>query len=134
MATQLSPHIQSLYDAATQILHDCDHPPLPGHYPCEVRMGKGIVLPVCMACWNAHVAARRAARKAQLAERPNDCDRCGQKPSRWTYGRYALCGRCKTATEREHYKALANAGALGIFATSLLVNTDTWALHAHTGD
>ena len=114
------------YDSATQILLDCAH----ANATCEVTMGKGQPRRlVCCACWNAHVYARREADKARRQAEPKDCMRCGNHPHRWNYGGYQLCGRCKTATEREHNKALAGHGVLGIFATQLLVKTDTWAMH-----
>lgn len=55
--------------------------------------------------------------------------RCGQKPHTYIVGNAKLCGRCKTATEKEHNANLAKAGTLAIFAPGLLVNTDTWAYH-----
>ena len=81
----------------------------------------------CGDCIDARNRLARAARKAALAGRPKDCDRCQVHPHTYIYGGYRLCGRCKTATTREHTEALATAGALGIFATSLLVDTSTWA-------
>ena len=120
---QLAPDIQARYDAATAILRQC------GHTDCqdsEVRMSKTETLMVCCNCWNAHVYARRAARKAQLAERPNDCDRCAAKPHACEYGGYRLCGRCLKAAKAEHARNLAAAGVLAIFATHLLVDTRQW--------
>lgn len=113
---------QALYDAATAILRQCTH----ASQTCEVQMSKTEILHVCDACYNAQVYARRAARKAQLAERPNDCARCAAKPHTHNYGGHLLCGRCLTATKKEHNKNLAKAGALSIFATHLLVNTAAW--------
>ena len=113
---------QALYDAATAILRQCTH----GSHPCEVQMSKPEILQVCCACYNAHVSARRAARKAQLAERPNDCARCAAKPHAYEYGGHLLCGRCLTATKKEHNRNLAKAGPLSIFATHLLINTPDW--------
>lgn len=117
------------YESATQILLDCTHEALARQQHSEISMGKGVTRFVCVDCWNAHVYARREARKAQLAERPNDCMRCGQKPHTWTLAGAKLCGRCKTAVKQEHTRNLAKAGTLGIFAQGLLVNTDTWAYH-----
>lgn len=81
---------------------------------------------LCCACIDAHNTAWRAARKAQLAARPKDCDRCGARPHTYTYAQYRLCGRCLTATKREHFKACAKARALAIFATEPLVDTKNW--------
>lgn len=114
---------QSMYDAATAILRNCTHHT---DNPCEVRMSKTETLNVCCACYTAQVYARRAARKAQLAERANDCDRCAAKPHTYTYGGYRLCGRCLTAAKKEHNRNMAKAGTLSIFATHLLVNTADW--------
>lgn len=114
---------QALYEAATAILRDCTHHT---DTPCEVRMSKTEIRNVCCDCWNAHVYARRVARKAQLAERENDCDRCARKPHTYTYGGHRLCGHCLTATKKEHYGNTAKAGTLAIFATHLLVNTADW--------
>jgi hypothetical protein len=73
------------------------------------------------------VYARREADKARRQAEPKDCMRCAKHAHRWNYGGYRLCGRCKTLTEREHHRAAAQHGALAMFATALLVNTDTWA-------
>jgi hypothetical protein len=47
------------------ILRNCQHT---DRQRSDVDMGHGERLPVCCECWNASVAARRADRKAQLAE------------------------------------------------------------------
>ena len=120
---QLTPVIQAGYDAATAILRQCTHT---DRQTSEVMMSKTETIFVCCDCWNAHVYARRAARKAQLARRPNDCDRCGAKPHTYEYGGYLLCGRCLKATKTEHNRSLVAAGALAIFATHLLVDTKQW--------
>ena len=86
---------------------------------------EGIAL--CGNCIGRRSDKRRADRKAQLAQRPKDCARCGARPHRWIYGSFRLCGRCLTATKREHSRAMAAAGTLGIFATGLLVDTRGWA-------
>lgn len=52
-------------DAQEKILRDCAHT---GRQSAEVDMRTGERLMVCCECWNASVAARRADRKAQLAE------------------------------------------------------------------
>ena len=119
----IDPAIQALYDAADALLTDCDHTE---RYQSEVRLSKTQSILVCTDCWNAHVAARRAARKAQLARRPNDCDRCAAKPHTYEYGGYLLCGRCLKATKTEHNRSLVAAGVLAIFATHLLVDTKQW--------
>lgn len=92
-----------------------------------VDVGGGRMVDCCSACWNASVTARRAERKAQLAARPKDCQRCGRRPHTWTFGPYRLCGRCKTLTAREHSAQSAQHGVLAIFATAPLVDTATWA-------
>ena len=120
---QLSPDIQARYDAATAILRQCAHT---DRQTSEVKMSKTETIFVCCDCWNAHVAARRAARKAQLAARPNDCDRCAAKPHAYEYGGYLLCGRCLKAAKTEHNRNCAAAGVLAIFATHLLVDTRQW--------
>ena len=120
---QLAPAIQARYDAATTILRQCTHA---DRQTSEVKMSKTETVFVCCDCWNAHVAARRAARKAQLAERPNGCDRCAAKPHTYEYGGYRLCGKCFSATKAEHNRNLAAAGVLAIFATHLLVDTRQW--------
>ena len=120
---QLAPAIQARYDAATAILRQCAHT---DRQRSEVTMSKTETIFVCCDCWNTHVTARRAARKAQLAERPNDCDRCAAHPHTYEYGGYRLCGRCLKAAKIEHNRNLAAAGVLAIFATHLLVDTQQW--------
>ena len=113
------------YSEATAILTNCQHEPKPCEWSTAHSgdpQGR-----CCTDCWNAHVFARRQARREQLAQRPNDCQRCGNRPVTYNYGGYLLCGFCKSATEREHNKAMAQAGGLGIFAQGLLVNTKEWA-------
>jgi hypothetical protein len=105
--------MRDLVSVQSLILASCQH--------CD---GEG---QACCACWNRGVSARRAAREAQLACRPNDCERCGKKPHTYTYGPYRLCGRCRIATEREHYQSIVRGGALAIFATGVMVNTENWA-------
>jgi hypothetical protein len=48
-----------------EILRACSHA---DRLTSEVTMGRGEIINVCCDCWNASVAARRSARKAQLAE------------------------------------------------------------------
>ena len=119
----MTPATQALYDAATQILRDCRHT---DRQSCEITMSKTETLMTCCDCFNSQVYARRAARKAQLAERLPDCDRCAAKPHTCTYGGYRLCGRCLTATKKEHNTNANKAGVLAIFATRLMVNTGEW--------
>src|SRR5438034_683047 len=61
------------------ILSACTHP----HSPCE---------PACVDCWNAGVAARRAARKAQLDTmlrcEATDCT----KSATWNVQGIGMCG------------------------------------------
>lgn len=80
----------------------------------------------CGDCIDRRNNETRAARRDQLAQRPNDCQRCAARPHTYTYGQYRLCGRCLTRTRREHAAALSSAGTLAIFATGLLVNTSGW--------
>jgi hypothetical protein len=48
-----------------EILRACHHA---DRQTSEVQMGHGEILMVCCQCWNASVAARRSARKQQLAD------------------------------------------------------------------
>lgn len=123
---------ETMYAEATATLRNCDHP----DRGCEIAMGKGETLWVCVECWNKHVAQRRAARKQQLAEHnaaQPQCDRCGRQPVRWHYGEWGLCGRCKTAVEREHHRNLARTGnaafAAMVAGGRLAVNTTGWAVN-----
>lgn len=107
-----------------QIMRACYHDgPRDSYY----KTPGGETITACWRCGNAAGEVSRQQRKAQLAARPKDCQRCGQRPHTWTYGGFRLCGRCKTATEREHNLALSRAGVLGIFATRPLVDTSGWA-------
>lgn len=106
------------------IFRACSHD---GPRDSYLTAADGAELRACWRCGNAANEARRAARKAELDERPKDCQRCARRPHTWIYGPYRLCGRCKTATEREHHAAAAGAGTLAIFATSPLVDTSAWA-------
>jgi hypothetical protein len=121
------------YQRANDILRNCTHS---DQLQGEVTTEDGI-LHVCCDCWNQHVHARRAARKAELAAHNATlptCDRCGRHPVRWIYGPFQLCGRCKNATEAEHWRN-ANATGQPILANlagGILVNTTAWALPAHT--
>lgn len=51
--------------AQDRILRACNHPDGPRS---EVDMGKGEIIMVCLDCWNRSVTARKAERKAQLAD------------------------------------------------------------------
>jgi len=84
-------------------------------------------LRACWQCGNAAIYTGRVLRRLELAALPKDCDRCGERPHTFTVAGFKLCGRCKTAAMREHSAAMARAGSLAIFATSLLVDTSTWA-------
>ncbi len=115
-----------MYAAANHILEECQH----GDATCEVSHPDGRTLHVCCDCWNRHIYARRAARKQELAEwraTLPTCQRCGQRPGNWRVGAWSLCGRCKRATEREHYANLARAGGLAVFVTGPCVDTSGWA-------
>ncbi|MCI0393264.1 MAG: hypothetical protein MOB07_31430 [Acidobacteria bacterium] len=119
--------VRGLYEAAAAIIHNCQHE----DQPCEVSAG-GRATTCCNDCYNASVVAWREARKVEL-QKLNDalprCQRCGVRPMKWDLGGYDLCGRCKTLTNREHHKAAAQAGHLGLFS-GMLVNTSTWAFRA----
>ena len=114
-----------MMNAHAAIAQACNHPE---KERCDsfIRVD-GADIPVCWRCANAAHAAWRAERKAQLAARPKDCARCGARPHTYFYGGHKLCGRCLTATKREHGRAMGNAGTLAIFATGLLVDTSAWA-------
>ena len=112
-----------------QIMRACDHEgPRDGYF----RAANGEQVRACWRCGNAAGDAYRRQRKAELAARPKDCQRCARRPHTWTYAGFRLCGRCKTAAAREHGQAMNHAGSLAIFATGLLVDTSTWAFRAHT--
>src|ERR1035437_6246787 len=85
---------------------------------CQHRDDEG---QACCACWNRGVSARRPSRKAQLACRPNDCERCGKKPHTYTYGPYRLCGRCLKGTEREAYRSVVRGGCPAIVGSRGMV-------------
>ena len=105
------------YDEAARILTDCAEDRCPKPKRSEVRMGGGKgTIKTCVDCWNEHVYARREARKAQLAERPKDCQRCAARPHRWIVKTYRLCGYCKTKIMREHHAGMAKTGDLAIIA------------------
>lgn len=73
---------------------------------------------LCADCSARYRAAWEAARKAQLAERTNDCMRCAARPSTMTVcHRYLLCGRCTTATRKERNADSARLGWLSFGAT-----------------
>lgn len=123
---------QEMYQHADSILHNCSHD---GHKNCEVDLGHGRRLWCCVECWNAHVAARRAARKQQIAEfnaSQPQCDRCGKHPYVWQFGPYRLCSRCKNTVNREHWQNLGRTGQAGfaaLIAHTPAVNTTGWAMH-----
>lgn len=74
------------YEQATQILRDCRHTDrLRAEWGSGVNKPEGLA---CSECWNRHVSARRQARREQLAQRPNDCMRCGLRPHTWTLAGY----------------------------------------------
>jgi hypothetical protein len=52
------------YQAADAILMNCSH----DAKGSEIKMPGGKTITCCCDCWNQHVYARRAARKAELAE------------------------------------------------------------------
>lgn len=105
------------------ILRSCQHE----HRPCEVNMGRGETIFICTACWNRGYYARKAARKAQLACRTNDCQKCGRKPVTKLYDRYRLCGRCFAAVKKEHGQNMAGC-SMPWLVTTLLIDTKDWAI------
>ena len=107
------------------ILRSCQHT---DRQRSETRPGNFLV---CCACWNRGYYARRAARKAQLACRANDCQRCAQKPVTKLYGGFRLCGRCFTAVKREHNQNAAGC-SMPWLITRLLVDTKEWASNKST--
>lgn len=82
----------------------------------------------CGDCLTARNVRARAHRRAERAQLPKDCERCGRRRHTWTFAGHRLCGRCKTAVAREHGAAMGKAGSLAIFATGLLVDMTTWAV------
>lgn len=115
------------YPEVVAIAQACQHVP-PGTTPWHmVADGQGGWLPLCDACSNLVSRAHKTARKAELAARPKDCVRCGVRTHTCTYHVWRLCGRCLTATRREHAIACSRAGLLSIFATAPMVDTATWA-------
>lgn len=90
---------------------------------------------VCTDCWNAYVAARKEARKAELAEywaQQPKCDCCGERPFRWHWAQFRLCTQCKTRLVKQHNRNLASYGAMAGLAGIAtggrpLVSTKGWA-------
>ncbi|HAM56246.1 MAG TPA: hypothetical protein DCQ64_12935 [Candidatus Rokubacteria bacterium] len=113
------------YPAVVAIAKGCTHQRHPD-YPAQVHDGEHYV-DVCVNCANAAGLAYRAARKAELAGRPKDCARCGEKPHAYTLAGWKLCRNCKVATMREHHRAAAKWGILAMTATAPMVDTSTWA-------
>lgn len=101
------------------VFRACQHPG-----PRDAWLGD---LRACWRCGNAAIFSGRVLRRLALHARPSDCARCAARPHTFTVAGFKLCGRCKTATMKEHAAAMAQAGALAIFATSLLADTSTWA-------
>ena len=87
---------------------------------------------LCGACIGARNVRYRAERKALLAARPKDCDRCGARPHTWRVAGWKLCGPCKTATMREHAAAASRVGWLAMTATEPMVDTRGWAARQAT--
>ena len=116
---------EAINAAMVEIFRACDEETGPRD-AALLDMATGTYLRACGRCGHAAGKVRRRLRKLQLAARPRDCARCGRKPSTWTLAGWKLCGRCKTATAREHARAMAEAGALAIFATACS-STPAWA-------
>lgn len=115
---------------ANAILTSCNHFEDESYRHSQITMPSGQTLKACCSCWNAHVAARKAARKAELkAEKATRlvCCRCGKKPYSWMLANYPVCGTCKKATISEHNQAVTKCGSLAIFAGGqMLANTAAW--------
>lgn len=110
----MKPEIQAGFDAASAILRDCRH-----GGTCEIRMGKGEILRCCAECWNQHVRARRAARKAQLAAHAASLPACegehsARVPARWNLAGVQLCGRCATRAKRKVERDVYASGMAGL--------------------
>ncbi len=114
---KLEPHIEAAYDAATAILIDCSHEG--GATQVNLGGGRGTTF-ACVACWNKHVAARKAARKLQIAAFNATIQTCEgphtrPAPGRWTVaGDVHLCGRCKTKALRKINGNIARSGLGGL--------------------
>lgn len=122
----------ALYAEATQILHDCKHATADNVWvPMEVSLPGGGRLNVCCPCWNAHVAARRAARKVQLAENAKPCEAgCGRKVTKNLRG-VSLCGRCCTRACKTLNDQVQRMGWLALGGVS--ASRDTILAHARGG-
>jgi hypothetical protein len=96
-------------DAQETILRACQHPT---SNPCEVNMGRGERLNVCADCWNAGYRARKAARKAQLADH-------------WTkYREEQVCAMSEVSAQigqRVQYFAASMLGLGGFLITGQIV-------------
>lgn len=68
----------------------------------------------CVACWNASVAADRAARKAELAATP-DCEACGKRKQSCTLrpNERVSLGMCRACGKRAQW----NLRQPGLWAT-----------------
>lgn len=110
---------QERYAEARQRAQKCAHPAKGIHYVGNVQ--------VCAACSAQYQAEYAAIRADELRESKPACDRCG-KPhaATWNVAEFHLCGRCKTATMREHAANTHRAGALAMSATRPVVNYDDW--------
>lgn len=88
----------------------------------EVRHPDGTTEQWCTDCWNQSVYDRRAARKAQLAQRPR-CEACGKRAGTWNAGAgqtVLICGWCKRrALELAQSNAAKGPAFLGMFGPQL---------------
>jgi hypothetical protein len=114
------------YPEVKAIALACDHT-IDANYYGSAPIGDGKYRKVCNTCCNAAKMAHKAARKAELANRPKDCYRCGLKPHTFLVAGWKLCGTCKKLTMMEHNKSASKAGVLALFATAPMVDTTTWA-------
>lgn len=115
-------------DTQETILRGCTHK---AHSPCEVDMGAGETLAVCVDCWNAGVAARRAERKAQLDAMPR-CEVPGCRHRQTVIVNYqvGLCGRHAARVRQEFHRQFAGAGIFAIGAAASLRREDVLKMAA----
>src|SRR5688572_24481006 len=105
------------YEQADQILKDCKHV---SESPTRQTWPGGRVTEACVDCWNAHVYARRQARREQLAQ----CARCEvpgckARGSMIVCGSVLMCGRHLKAANRNRTRQLGGGFAyLGLFGNA----------------
>jgi len=109
--------VEAAYKAASAILDRCQH-------PGQSALSDGTM--TCIDCWNAHVAARRAARRLELAAAPRcevpSCSKRGVYKVGWDPEKVLLCGRHKAQADKRFYTEMAQFGVLA--STARLSRTD----------